>query len=238
VSFYQQISRYYDNIFLPAPAAEGFLSKRLQENGFSNVLDVACGSGSYVKAFIDKGYDAFGIDLDETMVEQARRKTSRERILQRDMVKAANVFNRTFDFVMCIGNSVVHLQDENTIGKALQQFYQLLNPGGMLGLQIINYDRILGQGVESLPTIEKPDAGLTFVRKYQYDEKGGMIHFRTVLTVPDGRFENSVPLYPLQASAMLSLLVNAGFKDTRLYGDFKESPWSPDTYATIATARK
>jgi glycine/sarcosine N-methyltransferase len=240
VSFYQQISSYYDEIFPVAPAAEAFFLKRFQENGSASasVLDVACGSGGYVKAFLDKGYDAFGIDLDEAMVEQARRKTSRDRILQGDMTKVKDAFQRSFDFVMCIGNSLVHLQDENTMLKALQSFYELLNPGGMLGLQIINYDRILSQGIESLPTIERPDAGLTFVRKYQYDQKSGKIHFRTVLTVPDGTFENSIPLYPLKASALLFLLVNAGFKDTKLYGDFKESQWSTNTYATIATAKK
>lgn len=238
MGFYQQISKYYDEIFPLAPAAEAFFVKRFQENGTKSVLDVACGSGSYVKAFLDKGYNAYGIDLDEAMVERARRKTSRERILQGDMTKLKDRFQQSFDFVMCIGNSIVHLQDENAMLKAFKGFYELLNPGGMLGLQIINYDRILSLGIESLPTIENPEAGLTFVRKYQYDQKSGMIHFRTILTVPDGSFENSIPLYPLKASALLSLLVNAGFKDTKLYGDFKESQWSPSTYANIATATK
>jgi len=236
MGFYQQISKYYDDIFPLSPAALAFFLKRFSENNVKSVLDAACGSGNYVKAFLDNGYDAYGIDLDPAMVNIARSKTSHSRILHGDMLQAAELFNQTFDFALCIGNSLVHLQDESTILKALQGFHKLLNPGGMLALQIINYDRILGQGLDRLPTIENPEAGLVFERKYRYDEKRGIIHFNTVLRVQEGVFENSIPLYPLKASALLSLLVNAGFKNTKLYGDFKESQWSPSSYATIAAA--
>lgn len=236
MGFYQQISKYYDDIFPLSPAAEAFFLKRFAEGNAKRVLDAACGSGSYVRAFIDRGYDAYGIDLDPAMVNIARSKTSHERIVQGDMLKASELFSQGFDFILCIGNSLVHLQEENTILQALQSFHSLLNRGGMLALQIINYDRILGQGLEGLPTIESPEAGLTFERKYRYDEKSGLIHFDTVLKVPEGKYKNSITLYPLKASSLVSLLVRAGFSNTKLYGDFKESQWSPESYATIATA--
>lgn len=237
MGFYEQISKYYDDIFPVAPAAGEFCLRLFTGIGAVSILDIACGSGGYVKYFQDKGFQSFGIDLDEAMVEKAREKTSQAQIKKGDMTKVSELYDRRFDGLLCIGNSLVHLNDEETMLKALTSFRNVLTPGGAACIQIINYDRILDQHAEGLPTIEKPEAGLTFERKYAYDADKGMIHFNTVLLVPEGRFSNSIPLYPLRADSLRSLLARAGFDDINLYGDFKYSPWSPDSYATIATVR-
>jgi len=236
MGFYEQISRHYDTVFPLSPAALNFLKALYREHNARTVLDVACGSGTYVKALLDSGFDAFGTDIDDAMVEKAQDKTSPDRIRQGDMQQASAIFGTAFDGMLCIGNSLVHLEDEIAIVRTLKEFARLLKPGGAACIQIINYDRILKDNIDRLPTIKSPENGLTFER--QYELRRGIIYFNTELTVPEGIFRNSIPLFPLLKESLEKGLIEAGFANTAFYGDFQGTPWHSGTYATIAAAIK
>ena len=55
-----------------------------------------------------------------------------------------------FDAIVCMGNSFAHLPDFNgdqrEHGMAIQNFYNLVKPGGILMIDHRNYDYILDHG--------------------------------------------------------------------------------------------
>lgn len=240
MSFYANISKYYEHIFPVKEPQKNFFNKHLQDLPEEKVLDIACGTGGHTLEFGKWGFNAVGIDLDETVIKKAK-KNAEEEGLEVDF-QTADMLNLPFtsaEFggVVCIGNSLVHLLSETDIFKALKEMYRVLKPGGKLILQIVNYDRILDNNLRGLPTIENTEVNLRFERNYKF-RFDGLIDFNTVLKVPEGQFTNTVELYPLRKTKLEELCKEVGFKILNIYGNFLGVEYTLDSFATIVVAEK
>lgn len=245
MGFYEEISRYYDYIF-PAGARQlDFIKKHAGAPG-ARLLDVACGSGVYSLELAKAGYQMTAVDLDEKMVEMARRKAdtggSPFSVQQCDMLQLDKCLDGGFDCVFCIGNSIVHLGSKTDIGLAIRKMGTLTVEGGSVILQTINYDRILRLGINELPPIREESLGLEFVRKYEYVPEKGVINFNTRLIVGHGsdreEYNNSIELLPLMSGELRKLITEAGFSKADYFADFVETPYHPDAYMLVVRAVK
>lgn len=245
MGFYEQISKYYDCIF---PAGREQLDFILQTAGPAprRILDVACGSGGYTVKLAQAGYDVTGMDLDAAMIRMAADKVKEQgvsaAVIECNMLDIEQCFDRPFDCIFCIGNSIVHLGSQEDIGNSLRQMYSRLERGGALVLQIINYDRILKHNISHLPTLRDDTVGLEFVRRYDYEKAQGIVNFRTVLTVGTGDsrevYENSIELLPVLSGDLRRLLENAGFNDMEFFGDFRGTAYDEEAFLLVARAVK
>ncbi len=252
MGFYEEIAPYYEEIF---PAGEEQLKFIMETAGDppSRLLDVACGAGLYSVKLAQKGYEVWACDADLEMIRQARQKAAslngQVTFFISDMQELAlpeeKGPNRReaagFHCVFCIGNSIVHLNSTAAVGTAVKSMKKLLLPGGSLLLQIINFDRVLQQGVTSLPTLRNDKRGLTFTRKYDMDKTTGLIHFDTVLTLDrDGvplEFNNRVDLFPLTSDMLNNILRDAGFKTVKFYSDFNKNEFDlRESFMLVAAA--
>lgn len=245
MKFYSELSRVYDIVFPLDEDTFSFLIKDLKPN--SNVMDMACGTGSYSLAIAEIGHNVTGIDLGQKMIELAERKNeaskSKIKFYCMDMREAAENFkDEKYDLIYCIGNSLVHLNNAEEIEKLIKDMFNMVEDGGQIILQIINYDRIINEKITSLPTIERKDDGVKFVRNYRHSEDDSVIYFDTELIINDGEnsggYKNSVPLLPLKSRDMKNILKNAGFKDINLYGDFDSVPYNEKSFALVVRAVK
>lgn len=242
MGFYNEISKYYDLIFPVSKDTVNFI-KGIVGDSPKSVLDVACGTGGYSIELEKQGYDVTAIDLDGKMVEAVAMKAaeshSKVKVTQGDMVELKEKFDEnTFDAVFCIGNSVVHLDNMNQISDFFKNAKEILRDKGSLIFQVINYDRIISQGIKALPTIYNESAGLTFERLYRYEEEENKVYFKTILTVKNESFENEVPLYALKYDETVKLLKEAGFNTIEAYGDFKGNTFYKDnSYAMIISGK-
>jgi len=118
----------------------------------------------------------------------------------------------------------------------LEQSKRILKPGGKLLVQIINYNRILDQGLKGLPTIENDE--IKFERIYSYGKKPEKVDFKTKLTIKaTGKIiENSVPLLALRPGIFRNLLEEAGFTNIEEFGSFKKDLFEPDSQPYIVKA--
>jgi len=245
MGFYEQISKYYDYIF-PAEKAQVEFIKEAAGPPPAKILDVACGSGGYSIELARVGYDMTAVDLDAEMVRLAAEKARENRldidVQVCDMKDIEKRFSQKFNTVFCIGNSIVHLGSPEEISDAIRQMYEVLEPGGSLVLQIINFDRVFRHKISELPPIKNDDIGLEFIRKYIYSNDKESLVFHTVLTVGSGekrqRFENSIKLFPVKSADLVYMLVKAGFKDIRDYGGFDRSEYNDDAYLLVTEAKK
>ena len=243
MTFYEAIAAHYHEIF-PVKPAPLHLLQHLAGDAGSQVLDIACGTGEYAAAMARAGYKVYACDLDP---EMARRAGEKKQVyaFQADMLMLTEhkaLSGRLFDLVYCIGNSLVHLPDEEAVGKALREMHKLLKPGGHLVLQIINYDRILDQHIDSLPSIVNKETGLVFTRDYEV-LSDARIAFTTTLTVSgendDKPRKQTVTLLPLRSQVLRKVVSEAGFYHIETFGNFMLSPFEENhSQPLVLTAKK
>lgn len=250
MGFYQDISYYYDSIFPFKQMTFSFLKtcfdKSIEHNkGDLAVLDIACGSGSYALAFAPYAGEVVGNDLDPFMIEQAKEKNTFKH-MEFTSLNMLNILEldrkkESFDFIYCIGNSIVHLDNTLEMESFINGVYALLKPGGGFVIQVVNYNRILDHKVRSLPTIVNEDDGVTFVRDYKLID--GKIEFATTLDIEtdclNEQYKQKVMLYPLLSQELLSLYEKAGFTDIKTYGGFNKSDYKSDeSFALVVEGYK
>jgi SAM-dependent methyltransferase len=178
------------------------------------------------------------------MIRAARKKTRDPdgapdfRVM--DMLSMTASLEPCFDLVFCIGNSLVHLETDEQIREVLVDCRSLLRPEGVLVIQIINYDRILAQGLTSLPTLRDED--LEFRRNYDLDSSGQVVVFRTELRVGEGEdqrvIRNQIPLRIVTRGRLRQAVRAAGFQSPELFGGFDGRPFTLESLPLILTARR
>ncbi|HEY8463858.1 MAG TPA: methyltransferase domain-containing protein [Bacillota bacterium] len=224
MGFYESIAQYYDEIFPAGVDQINFLVATVGSPP-RRILDVACGSGEYTLVLARLGYQVSAIDLDAAMVAKVRQKARDQgvkvEVVQGDMLQLRQAVSGDYDLIFCIGNSLVHLDGSEPIRQFLVAVRSLLHPKGVAVFQIINYDWVLAQQVNSLPTIVNNRTGLRFERNYHWDESKGRILFHTCLTVDNRVVENTIPLFPLQSSDFATSLEQAGFGRVEWFEDFQ-----------------
>lgn len=246
VGFYSRWVEHYDDIFPVKEAQLSFLRRVFAGHDVRRVLDVGCGPGGYAVEMAKWGLEVTGVDLDEKMIEKAGAR-AREAGVTVDFrvgdMRYLAAVEAGFDAAICIGNTLANLVEESEIRLALHQMALRLRGGGVLVVQIVNYDRILRYGVSELPTIVNEGKGLTFRRTYR--ERGdGKLEFTARLEfAPPSRLagetvENVTTIRPTLKDELRSWLLDAGFDHPAFYGAFDFSPHSPDSPATVAVATR
>lgn len=239
MGFYEELSKYYDIVFPFGKPQLKFMLGRIKENG--KVLDLASGTGNYSIALAKEGYNVAAVDLDEEMVNHVEAKNRAEgtnvKPYVMDMKKIDSLGENTYDGIVCIGNSLVHLNSTDEIKEVLNKMYNILSDDGVVILQIVNYDRILKYDVKELPLIDRPESGVKFVRNYDIED--GKVLFKTKLIINGERtYDNCIKLYPLQSQELVTYLKEAGFTDIKLYGGFDEKEYTIDSFPLVVEARK
>lgn len=238
--FYEILEKHYDYIFPFQNSTYDFIREGL--NPQDKVLDVACGTGSYTIALRKEGILSCGLDLEESMIRIAEKKAEEQGIqgdfIVSNMLDMDLVHEGGLRRIFIIGNSLVHLNSLDQIKNFITTAYSLLHDEGDLMIQIINYDRILKEHIDHLPTIHVPEISLTFERNYTYDAEAHLVDFSSKLTLQGETEEASVLLFPLKSEELVHLLMEAGFEEIHLYGSFKKDPYTDSSLPLIVVAKK
>jgi glycine/sarcosine N-methyltransferase len=239
--FYETLARYYDEVFPAGKLTLAFLDEMFKAAGAQNILDLACGTGTYTLDLARLGYRVWGTDLEPGMIAQAREKAKAAGVdacfAVGDM-REPEELGLTFDGLFCIGNSLAHLLKPADLHQALRSMCSVLAPQGRAVFQIVNFDRILMRGDTTLPLIENNH--LRFTRIYRPISESRLV-FDSVLEIQGengtvDRLENSVILRPIREADLEAELQKAGFSTVHTYGDYRKSPYSPEAQATIMVA--
>lgn len=231
MQFYKNLARHYDTVFPFCEETLTFLKQYARGDG-ARVLDVGCATGSYLRAFENDGYEPFGVEYVEELVGYP------EKTMIGDMRTLPHYMNGRMALVYCIGNTLVHLANRGEVLWTLKGFHRILEDGGYAVIQILNYERIMKNRVESLPTIDKET--VTFERLYEYD-KAGKISFNGILTDKQTkeRSISSVSLLPVQPDDLVKSAFDAGFEGVSLFGDYSGADFDPEkSFMLIAVLKK
>ena len=228
--FYNCIAEKYDFIFPLSPAHQTFFADELQGH---TVLDVGAATGNLTAYLSSQGYEVTAIDLSERLIAKAAEKGI--------TVQQLNMLNidtlPAFDNIVCIGNTLPHLDSKASVQLFLQKAYKQLTQGGKLVLQLVNFEKYFVQQQDdylgSLPLIANDKVKF---ERYYYLNSEGRIIFKTIL---DDTIENEELLQPIFADELTQWLTQIGFKAINLYGNFKKDSFDPNaSMALIIVAEK
>lgn len=228
--FYNSIAEKYDAIFPLSPAHKVFFDAEVYGK---TVLDVGAGTGNLTAYLRAQGYDVTAIDLSKALIAQATAKGIEVQELNMLAIDTLPMF----DTIINIGNTLPHLNNKDEVQTFLKKAYNQLTQGGKLILQMVNFEKYFAQQqgdyLGNLPLIANDK--VKFERFY-YLNKEGKIRFKTIL---DDTIENEELLQPIFADELTQWLSQIGFKDLKLYGNFRKEPFNPETsMALIVTAQK
>ncbi len=226
MGFYEDFIEKYDKLITwrnRAKREKDFYKQLFVDNHVRSILDCACGTGQHVIMFNKMKYLAKGSDLSASMIKKARDNAKKEGINPSfriaDFRKLSKTFNEPFDAINCVGNSLPHLLADGDLSKALSEMYKLLNKDGILILQERNYDMLVKLKKRFMPITIKKDEVFFYVLDY-YPNK---ITFNVIdLNLKSGELDTYTCNYnPLTKKKLVGLLRDAGFRDIRLYGNYK-----------------
>lgn len=129
--------------------AESVLPEYLESLGFKplDILDVACGEGSFAVAMAKLGYRVTGVDQSQRMIDLANKRAAESgaeiRLSVEDMRDL--LFDAEFDLVTCFFDSLNYLLTIRDLQDAFKGAYRALKPGG---LYIFDINTIYGLAVD------------------------------------------------------------------------------------------
>lgn len=223
-----------------------FLERTFQAHGVQSVLDSACGSGRHAIALAQRGYHVVGADLSAPMIEQARRNAADAGT---DVPFAVAGFGRlaslgrTFDAVLCLGNSLPHLLTPAAVADALADFAAVLSPGGLLVMQNRNFDQVWAARERFIGPQAHRDGEeeWLFVRFYDFHEETLTFNMVRLHRSEAGWTQavDATELHPIFRDGLAEALAAAGFGEVAFYGGYDGSAFDPaGSGDLLAVARK
>jgi SAM-dependent methyltransferase len=243
-SEYRRVIAWPERIRREAP----FLERMLSPAPSRTLLDVGCGTGEHARHFAEEGWRAVGIDVAGSMISQAQDHAGETasggsaRFELRDAAEAAALPEAPFGAALCLGNTLAFVEEGRALGRFLRGIAAALSPGGILLLQMLNYERIESVPVRALPVNVRPipeeEGGgeIVFVRVFAPRSDGTLAFFPITLALRPGReplvevkSAREATHRPWKRAELIAELQGAGFGEVRAFGGMSEIPYEAAT---------
>lgn len=201
------------------------------------ILDAGCGTGRVLLPLAEDGHIVTGVDASAGMLEIARAKVAERHLARKVQLVHSDLrtleLRRRYGMALVAGTSFHHLMSARDQRQALLRLAELLVPGGLLVIDLVNPSpewlaagdgTLVHQVTAPYPGPEGPDLLSKFMARTtdfgSQSERWLLIYDRTT---PEG----ALTRYTFQMDSRLIfryemelLLEGAGFSTRDLYGDF------------------
>jgi SAM-dependent methyltransferase len=184
----------------------------------TRVLDAPSGAGRIAVRLAARGLDVTGIDISQEEVDEARRVAAERGVsacFEQGDLRALP--QRSFDAVVCWGNSFGYLPHEGTV-EHLASTRSALRTGGKLVLESMTVAESLLP--EFRAELEYEAGGVTMRARHEYDARQSRLLGDFEFSHTDGRSERGPVIHHVYTVAeTVRLLEAAGFRVEDLLGD-------------------
>ncbi|MCX7834962.1 MAG: class I SAM-dependent methyltransferase [bacterium] len=226
---YNWLSENYDNLIqwddrlkreLP------LLFKLLPRPEDGPIVDFGCGTGGHLKSLAEKGYQCFGMDLSQSLIQLAKQKLPQfsDNIIVGNILEEVPKHWPLFSALLCLGNTLSHF-NEKQLRQFLVNAFQCSKTGGQLIVENRNWNRILYLRERFLKPVQT-NQGL-FIRLLDYPPKlnGSPITMTVALWKNETWSSSSVLLYPHLHHQLFTIFQDVGWKFITEFGNFLGSPF-------------
>jgi SAM-dependent methyltransferase len=240
--FYDDLAPIYDRM-IPWErrlAREGpWLEALFRRVGARSVLDAACGSGGHLPFLAGLGLSVSAADASEAMLALARERVerlpdaARPSLTQATWAELPQKIAATFDVVLCLGNSLPYVTDDEGLRASLAGLWSRVAPGGLLLIQFKNFARRRHDEDRLLPISGHFDAeqGDAVVARV-YDWEGDLVRFNVLImerAAPGASWrlrQQATPLRAWSADRLTGELCALGAR-VREFGSLGLDPFDP-----------
>jgi ubiquinone/menaquinone biosynthesis C-methylase UbiE len=245
MEFYDKVAEFYDDMtrFEERIRQEKRIVKSLVERyGLKSVVDAACGSGLHAVLLAGLGVKVVGVDISDSMLATAGKNAEASGLkikwVHAPMQNLDKHISGGHDGLFCLGNSLPHLLTRSDLYEALKSFHNLIRPGGLLLIQLLNYDRILATK-ERIVGIHRTES-TEYIRFYDFYDK--YVHFNLLTVRRAGKgFSHSLastPLYPYVSQELLRALTASRFTGIECYGSLELDAFDREKSQNLVIACK
>jgi SAM-dependent methyltransferase len=147
------------------------------------LLDIACGTGRHI-SFFQQNYSVEGLDLDEGMLEIARKRNPGVAFHRADMVDFEP--GRRFDAMLCLFSSIGYVKTVSRLNEALQTMRRHLNEGGVLLIEPwLTPDRVKPGRLGST-FVDQPDLKIARMNLVEVEDNVTIMDFHYLVGTPQG----------------------------------------------------
>lgn len=210
------------------------------------VLDVGCSSGRLILDFLAQGIDVDGVDISPEMIALCRENAAKKNLAPNLYIQSMTSLDlpRQYKTILVPSSSVQLLLKPGEPQQAMQGFYKLLEPGGILASPFMTLWKE-GDPLEGEFTQEatRPEDGATVRRTgwSRFNPKTKMEDTRdTWEVIKDGGVieneihERSPATLSYAQTEAIQLFKEAGFSKVEIYSEFTFNPVKPeDTLFTL-----
>lgn len=172
-ALYTDLSSYYDLMCVDIDyRAQSNSINRLQQifgNGGKTHLDLACGTGPHVRHFLDLGYQAQGLDINQPMLDFAQLRCPEGSFSLQDMSSFSSP--QPVDLITCFLYSIHYNQSIDKLKSCIASVYAALNIGGIFCFNSVDKNKIDNNLFVS-HTAHQANAALTFRSAWYYSGQG------------------------------------------------------------------
>ncbi len=203
------------------------------------VLDAPCGHGRLANRFAALGCEVVGVDRSQLFLdlaeEEARRQANRPQYQQGDLRHLP--VSGKFDVAFCWFSSFGYFEDDEDNRRVLEQFRQVIRPGGKLLIEQANPLMVLRSvSTSDRPVVHKHEVeGDILLDEVAWDAAfGGSVTKRTIVRNGSTR-RTWFFVRMLTPPEMRSWLAEAGFRDISIT-DEGGSPLGLDSQRMVVVA--
>jgi len=141
----------------------------LKSEAGGTAIDLGCGFGLQSIPLADLGYDVVGIDFSEELLAELERRRGGRRIrgVRADLREFASQIAAPVELVVCMGDTLPHLPDLESVDRLMVAIASILRPGGRLLLSFRDYCSVELQGTQRfIPVRSDADRIFTCVLEY------------------------------------------------------------------------
>ena len=238
--------RHYDRMFPDAGPAISFLLDQARALG-GPVLELACGTGRLALPLAQVGFAVTGLDMAETMLAEARRRSADIGVavdwVQGDM--RAFDLGTTFSLVILAANSLGHLLDRASLEGCLAAVRRHLAPNGRFVIDVFVPDlRLLTQAPDRrspFAEYDDPDGAgrvvVTSTNRYEPDTQINRITTYHRLPGRDDEIVGALDLRMYFPQELDALLAYNGLPVEAKYADYDRRPFGSEATKQLITCR-
>ncbi|WP_342739973.1 class I SAM-dependent methyltransferase [Bradyrhizobium sp. B117] len=189
------------------------------------ILDCSCGIGTQALGLAGLNYDISGSDLSPLAVRRARSEALARgydiEFRVDDMRDLSAVPCKHFGVVLCMGNSIPHLESDVEVRQAIENMNKKLVDGGLVMFSIRDYDMVLDERQTSTkPSFFSDGANRRIVHHVWdwIDDRSYRFHvYLTLQNDGEWRAHHFVGHYrALRTGELVALLDQSGFKNIEI----------------------
>jgi len=225
-NFFNNVSDFFDNMTDSAKviSMRSTALKKFIPDGAKSAADLGCGTGNDSISLAFNGLNVTGFDISDKMIEKAYINSEKNDVkadfFNYPINKIPGIFNSEFDIAVSLGNSMALIDNKN-IKKSIKRIHDILKPGGIFILQILNYNVIKKSGTRIVNITENPPN--IYVRFY--DSFGMPMNFNILRFKKDDKkdFElHTTKLYPYDKKHLYDTMKSTGFKKIEAFSDLNK----------------